>query len=127
MIFKGTNKNIYSAAKGTVKYKGYSSGNGYHVILQHKMNGKTVYSLYSHLSSYKVCPAVGKAVTAGQMIGIMGTTGNSTGVHLHFGVFTGTYRKDPLGYTKSSSVTKVTKDGTTYYNPIYVVKNNKLP
>ena len=77
----GGNPPIYAAAAGKVKYRGYESGNGYHVILQHSLNGQTVYSLYSHLSSYNDCPDVGKSVGKGQKIGTMGTTGASTGTH----------------------------------------------
>jgi murein DD-endopeptidase MepM/ murein hydrolase activator NlpD len=56
----------------------------------------------------------------------MGSTGNSTGVHLHFGVFTG-YSSDPLGYTNVNSSARMTCGGITYYNPSTVVNNNRLP
>ena len=121
------NTAIYAAADGTVKYKGFSESNGYHVILQHTLNGTTVYSLYSHLSSYSNCPAVGKTVSKGTRIGTMGNTGNSTGTHLHFGVFT-TYSSDPYGYgSKLVSSNKVTQGSYTFYNPAYIISNGKLP
>ncbi|MBQ8227569.1 MAG: M23 family metallopeptidase [Clostridia bacterium] len=122
-----SDKTIYATADGTVKYKGFSNGNGYHIVLQHNFNGKTVYSLYSHLSSYKDCPEEGKTVTKGKKIGIEGSTGNSTGSHLHFAIFTG-YSSDPLGYVQTKNSSNVLKSGNyTFYNPTYVISNQMLP
>lgn len=127
MVSTNSDLTICAAAAGTVKYKGSSSGNGLHVILQHTLNGKTVYTLYSHLKNYSSCPAVGKTVAKGQKIGVMGSTGNSTGVHLHFGVFAGGYSSDPYGYTTSSNTSHATYKGITYYNPAKVISTGKLP
>lgn len=122
-----SNTNIYAAAAGTVKYKGFTGGNGYHVILSHNFNGKTVYTLYSHLSSYSACPSVGSSVSKGAKIGVMGNTGRSFGTHLHFAIFSGTYYSDPLGYVKKSGSNKINDNGTIFYNPVYVINNGKLP
>lgn len=122
-----SNRNILAAANGTVQYKGYSSGNGYHVILKHTLSGKTVDSLYSHLSSYSNCPGVGGNVSKGQKIGVMGNTGNSTGTHLHFAIFAGSYNSDPWGYVSNSGSNKMTYKGMTFYSPSYVISNNRLP
>ena len=121
-----SNTAIFAATNGTVVYKGYSSGNGNHVILSHKINNQTVKTLYSHLSSYADCPAEGKSVMKGQKIGVMGSTGNSTGPHLHFAVFTGS-SNDPYGYVSSSNSSKKSYGGCVFYNPDYVIKYNKLP
>ena len=124
-----SNRNIYAFADGTVVYRGgkSSDGNGYRVVLSHNINGKTVYSSYSHLSSYKECPAVGSKVSVGKVIGIMGTTGNSTGVHLHFAIYD-KKSTDPYGYTSGKPVNnKSTRNGFTFYDPLYVVNNGKLP
>lgn len=121
-----SNRDIYAAADGTVVYKGNSSGNGLYVILSHNINGKTVKTLYSHLSSYSSCPAVGKTVAKGAKIGVMGSTGNSTGVHLHFAVFTGS-TNDPVGYATSSGSNKISYNGCVFYNPSYVISNGRLP
>lgn len=124
IVYK-SNKTIYAAATGIVEYVGYSSGNGNHVILSHQMGGKTVKSLYSHLSSYSV--RKGQKVQGGIAIGIMGNTGNSTGTHLHFAIFEGS-GTDPLGYVGSyNSANKLMQGGVIFYNPVYVVNNNKLP
>jgi len=122
-----SNKTIKAAATGTVKYKGYTNGNGNHVIIEHNVNGKTVYTLYSHLANYNACPSKGSTVQKGAQIGVMGSTGNSTGVHLHFAIFSGAYSSDPLGYVSKSGANKITYNKTTFYNPTYVINNGKLP
>ncbi len=121
-----SNTNIYAAADGTVVYKGYSNGNGYHVVLSHNVNGTTVKTLYSHLSSYSACPAVGQHVSKGQKIGVMGNTGASTGPHLHFAIYTGS-SNDPWGYTSSGGANKISYKGCVFYNPSYVIENGRLP
>lgn len=83
-----------SAPKGTPVYATYSgvvdtvksltSSYGKHVIIKSIVDGKTVYIYYCHLDSYSV--SKGQAVTAGQQIGKVGSTGNSSGNHLHYEV-----------------------------------------
>ena len=118
---------IYAAASGTIKYRGTSSSNGNHIVIQHNINGQTVYSFYAHLSNFNGCSSVGSTVNKGQQIGTMGSTGNSTGTHLHFGIFTGSYSSDPIGYSTKPSNNKVTYNGITFYDPTYVINNSKLP
>ncbi len=74
---------IYASRAGTVVEVSYHSSAGNHVIIDH---GDGYYSYYLHLSSFSV--SVGQSVSQGTVVGGMGTTGNSTGVHLHFGVST---------------------------------------
>ena len=75
---------VYASKGGTVVEAGFHWSAGNHVIIQH---ADGYYSYYMHLSSFNV--ANGQEVSAGTVVGGMGTTGNSTGVHLHFGVSTG--------------------------------------
>ncbi len=75
---------IMAARSGEVVSANYSGMAGNHVVIKHD-NG--YYSYYLHMSSLSV--AAGQSVSAGQMLGGMGTTGNSTGVHLHFSISTG--------------------------------------
>lgn len=126
MDIKSSNNNVYAAAYGKVIYKGYSSGNGNHVIIEHSFSGTTVKTLYSHLANFSGCPSVGSIVNKGVKIGTMGSTGNSTGPHLHFAIFAGN-SNDPYGYVKYSGSNKMTYNGCTFFNPEYVIKYNKLP
>jgi murein DD-endopeptidase MepM/ murein hydrolase activator NlpD len=88
---------IHATAAGTVVLattnlaNGVPVGFGTYVLIAH---GGGVYSLYGHLSSLGV--RTGQQVAAGQVIGLSGSTGNSTGPHLHFEVRKGTTPVDPL-------------------------------
>lgn len=124
-----TNTNIYAPANGTVVYKGgkTSDGNGLRVVLSHTINGKTVYSLYAHLSNYSACPPVGSSVSINQKIGVMGNTGNSSGPHLHFAIYD-KKSTDPYGYSYNAvSNYKTSRGGYTFYDPNYIIKYNRLP
>ena len=70
---------IKAAAPGTISYSGWMSGYGYLIIIDHE-NG--VQSYYGHCS--KLYASVGDEVEAGDVIAAVGSTGNSTGNHLHF-------------------------------------------
>lgn len=72
---------IYAAAGGTVWIAGWSNSAGNWIVLEHGDGVKTV---YMHASELYV--SAGEAVHAGQVIAAVGSTGNSTGPHLHFGV-----------------------------------------
>ncbi len=74
---------IYATADGVVEYAGYhkQSGFGNLVILQHSLGFKTY---YAHMSKLKV--KTGSFVSKGQLIGLSGNTGISTGPHLHYEV-----------------------------------------
>jgi len=72
---------VYSVFDGIVRISGFERGYGYHVVVRH-YNG--LETLYGHFSQLKV--ESGQKVKAGQVIGLGGSTGNSTGPHLHFEV-----------------------------------------
>ncbi|MFN7251998.1 MAG: peptidoglycan DD-metalloendopeptidase family protein [Anaerobacillus sp.] len=92
-IARPTNTNILAADNGTVSFAGWDGGYGNKVIVNHN-NGMT--TLYAHLASIDV--NVGDSVAQGQKIGVMGKTGNSTGVHLHFEVYQDGDLKNPMDY-----------------------------
>lgn len=121
-----SNTKVYAAASGTVVYKDSSGGNGNHVVISHNINGTTVKTLYSHLSSFQGCPAVGQRVSKGAQIGVMGSTGKSDGAHLHFAIYTGR-SNNPDGYASSSGTNKISHNGCAFYNPSYVISNGRLP
>ncbi len=84
---------IYAAAGGTVVISTYHYSAGNYVMINH---GNGVYTVYMHAS--KLLVEVGDKVKQGDKIALVGTTGYSTGNHLHFGVrINGTYY-DPLKY-----------------------------
>lgn len=85
---------IYAAKSGKVTVASYQAGGaGYYVSINH---GDGFSSVYMHMTHYIVAP--GQYVTAGQVIGYVGSTGGSTGPHLHFGIsYNGTY-VNPMNY-----------------------------
>ncbi|MCD1261829.1 M23 family metallopeptidase [Paenibacillus athensensis] len=87
------NKNIMAADNGKVIETGYKSDYGNYVIISH-LNGYE--TLYGHMS--KITTTRGTIVEKGDKIGIMGSTGDSTGVHLHFEVHKGGKLENPLKY-----------------------------
>lgn len=80
--------NIYAAGKGKVEFAGYRQGYGKLIIIDHQNGYK---SLYAHNS--KLLVQVGDTVDKGQTIAKMGSTGRSTGSHLHFEIH---YRGTPI-------------------------------
>ena len=84
---------IYAAKAGTVIVSQYSSAYGHYIVISHGSGNTT---LYAHLSSRKV--NVGDVVKQGQTIGISGSTGNSTGPHLHFEVMENGEIINPLSH-----------------------------
>ncbi|MDB5055726.1 MAG: rane protein [Bacilli bacterium] len=87
------NKTILAADNGKVIYAGFTSDYGNHVIIDHMNGYKTV---YAHLSQFSV--TVGKVVEKGDKVGVMGSTGDATGVHLHFEVRRDDNPENPLKY-----------------------------
>jgi len=87
---------VIAADSGTVTYAGcVAYGYGCSVIIDH---GNGYQSLYAHLSSYSV--AVGDSLSQGQQLGVMGSTGRSTGTHLHFEIRSGGALLNPLNFLK---------------------------
>ena len=86
----GYGKPIYAANNGTIYAVKYNSSFGYHIIINHN-NG--YYTLYAHMRAFASGMTVGKTVTRGQVIGYIGSTGMSTGPHLHFEVWNGVWSR----------------------------------
>lgn len=76
---------IVSVADGVVYETGYSeTGLGNYVYIKHNIDGIIYYSIYGHMSDDSIVVSKGDNIKMGDVIGIIGTTGNSTGIHLHF-------------------------------------------
>lgn len=84
---------IYASRGGTVTSATYSGSAGYYVTINH---GDGFSSIYMHMTNYVV--RSGQIVSGGQLIGYVGSTGISTGNHLHFGIaYNGAYQ-NPCAY-----------------------------
>lgn len=85
---------ITASRGGTITVASYSSGLGYYVRIDH---GDGFSSVYGHMQpGLQVAP--GQSVSQGQTLGIMGTTGSSTGVHLHFEIHKNGVPVNPMNY-----------------------------
>ena len=88
-----TGSSVVAAADGVVSYVGYLGTAGNAVLIDH---GNGITTMYYHLSAFNT--SVGANVYAGQTIAYSGSTGASSGPHLHFGVRINGAYVDPMGY-----------------------------
>lgn len=94
-IARPSKLDILAADNGTVTFAGWSGGYGNKIEITHNNGYKTT---YSHMKSLSV--QTGETVVKGTQIGVMGATGNSTGIHLHIELFKNGQLKDFLQYAK---------------------------
>jgi murein DD-endopeptidase MepM/ murein hydrolase activator NlpD len=85
---------IYAAGDGVITGMGPNGGYGNWVRIEHPGNFSTV---YGHLQSFAEVE-VGRTVTRGELIGFVGSTGHSTGAHLHFELISNGKPVDPLAH-----------------------------
>jgi len=85
---------IYAADRGVVSEVGYDWRNGYHIYINHNNGMKT---LYAHMVRYPPV-RVGERIEKGDFIGNVGSTGRSTGPHLHLGVYVDGVAKNACSY-----------------------------
>jgi murein DD-endopeptidase MepM/ murein hydrolase activator NlpD len=88
---------IYAAAKGTVRFVGQKQGYGNCVEIDH---GNGLMTRYAHMSGFRA--EVGQAVKAGDVLGAIGSTGRSTGPHLHFEVRINDRPVDPRPFLEAA-------------------------
>ena len=93
------NTNIYAAKSGVVTTSTYNSSYGNYVVVSHSDGTST---LYAHMNKRAV--SKGETVSQGQVIGYVGTTGSSTGNHLHFEIRVNGTRVDPVDYFKDKTL-----------------------
>lgn len=91
---------VYASAAGRVVYARFSPDGwlGFRVVIAH---GNSLQTAYNHMSDIYV--EEGESVSRGQMIGQVGSTGNSTGPHVHFEVYQGGQKANPLGVLPPSA------------------------
>lgn len=92
-IARPADRTIKAADNGTVVFAGWDGGYGNKIVIDHNNGMQTV---YAHLSSISV--SVGQTVAKGSKIGVMGSTGNSTGIHLHFEVYKNGQLQNPMDH-----------------------------
>nr|WP_276531331.1 M23 family metallopeptidase [Fictibacillus nanhaiensis] len=92
-IARPSNRSILAADNGTVAFAGWDGDYGNKIIINHNNGMRTI---YAHLSSISV--STGDVVQKGSKIGVMGSTGQSTGVHLHFEVYKNGVLQNPEDY-----------------------------
>lgn len=114
-----TGRRVNATADGKIIHKGRKGGYGKTVMIRHKNGLK---SLYAHLNSYNNKIKVGSYVKQGQFIGRVGSTGRSTGPHLHFGLYKNGRAINPQ---RIISVTKTKLTGKKRKDFLKVVKKMK--
>lgn len=98
-----TGSKILSVKNGEITWAGKKNSYGNCVEIKHiGEDGKIFYTFYAHMRDNSICVVKGQKVFEGQVIGTQGSTGNSTGDHLHFEVRTNSgsnrYAIDPAPY-----------------------------
>ena len=88
---KGTS--VYAAGNGVIEYVGNNGGYGKYIRIRHNSSYKTA---YAHLSGFKKNISKGVRVSQGQIIGYVGSTGKSTGPHLHYEVIYNNQQINPM-------------------------------
>ena len=102
---------VIAAAEGIVTRAHVMGGYGNCVTIKHTINGKSYETLYAHLKSINV--KINQKVKAGDRVGLRGSTGNSTGEHLHFSIFSPYYKEglefalDPLHYIVDKDIKNI--------------------
>ena len=95
-------QNIYAASSGTVEYAGWNGGYGNFILISH---GNGVETAYGHIVSGGTLVQTGQQVDVGQNIAKVGTTGTSTGCHLHFEVRLGGTAVDSVPFMAGQGIT----------------------
>lgn len=104
---------IYATADGIVDHAGLQGGYGNLVEINH---GKGIATRYGHLS--KILVADGTHVTRGQLIALMGSTGRSTGSHLHYEVRIDGHAVNPIPFLTTADYLLASQDRAVHVIPV---------
>lgn len=110
---------IYAAGDGVVEKAGRNGGYGKYVRIRHAGGLKTA---YAHMNKYASGIEAGKRVKQGQIIGYVGTTGRSTGPHLHFEVLRGDKQINPKSVKSTASAKLAGSQLKSFQNQITDIK-----
>jgi len=102
---------IRASAKGKVVYKGWKGGYGRTIEIKHANGVKT---LYAHMRGFARGVKRGKYVAQGRTIGYVGTSGRSTGPHLHFGLYKHGRATNPARYIRKKTAKVIKVKGKEY-------------
>ena len=106
-----TGRAIIASSSGKVVHKGWKGGYGRTVIIQHSNGLKT---LYAHMRGYAKNIHRGQRVPQGKVIGYVGTSGRSTGPHLHFGLYKNGKPVNPARYVRKQTSKVIRLKGKKY-------------
>lgn len=90
---------VYAAANGKVAHVGYDSSRGNYIVIHHNINNKKYTTTYLHLKGGSINIGKGSIVSKDTILATMGTTGSSTGEHLHFSIANGLWFQDYVFYS----------------------------
>ena len=122
---------IYAAGNGVIDFVGRNGGYGKYIRIRHNSSYKTA---YAHLSNYKKNIYKGARVNQGEVIGYVGSSGKSTGPHLHYEVIYQNKQINPMkmklpsGKILKGNELKKIQEGSKYYifKFFYFISMNKL-
>ncbi len=99
----GAGTPIFAIADGVVIRAEHSGGFGNHAIIEHVINGQRVTSTYAHMTRDSSPLVVGQQILVGDFVGTVGSTGTSTGAHLHFEIRIDDIAIDPFAWLQSNA------------------------
>jgi len=102
---------ILASSSGKIVYKGWKGGYGRTIEIQHSNGLKT---LYAHMRGFAKGIKKGTYIKQGKVIGYVGTSGRSTGPHLHFGLYKKGHAVNPARYVRKQTAKKVKLTGKAY-------------
>lgn len=76
---------------------------GQHVMVEHVINGQTIQSMYAHMQTGSIRVQVGDVVKVGDTLGLVGSTGSSTGAHLHLEIHVEGVPVDPFAWLQANA------------------------
>jgi murein DD-endopeptidase MepM/ murein hydrolase activator NlpD len=114
---------VYAISDGTLAFHGDKGPNGNLVVVEHPGE---MFSYYAHLSAFAARLRDGMAVARGQLVGYVGSTGRSTGPHLHFAIKVGGEFVDPESYIKSKRAGPVPADRMAEFQELVATIDREL-